>query len=427
MKTKAILTGVLAILVTIPASADGSSPGEMRAACDIAFDPESLRWLVETLSSPSMEGRGVGSPGAERAADVILWQFRTAGLVPLGNEGYYQTFEHDFGPGEGGVRTLRNVVAILDPHKEGDALLIAAHYDHLGVREGMVHPGADDNASGVAVLCGLATAYRQSNPHDGPVVFAAFTGEETGLLGSRRYVAHPPFPLERTAAAVNIDMVGRLGGGSLLVALEGLSDERRAAFLAAAPREVPVTEMRSGYEAGDLASLALAKVPCMMIFTGPHADYHRPGDTPDKIDYVGLSAVGRFLAGAAPIFARDAGGGFHGGPTVAPPREGGDGEERPFLGTVPDFADPGGSGVLVSDVVPGSPAARAGILPGDRVIALGGAPVSDLRDYASALRAHAPGDRVAVTVSREGTTLEFETVLEKKTGGSASPHGHGDR
>ncbi|MFH1276913.1 MAG: M20/M25/M40 family metallo-hydrolase [Candidatus Eisenbacteria bacterium] len=413
------------LFLSIVAGSAGAADDDPTTGAPEPFAVSSLRWLVETLSSPAMEGREAGTLGAERAADVIMWQFRTAGLVPLGDEGYYQTFTYDPGPRKGGLRTLRNVVGILDPHKPGDALLVAAHYDHLGVREGKVHPGADDNASGVALLCELARAYHESNPHDGPVVFAAFTGEEMGLLGSKQYVDNPLFPRERTVAAVNIDMVGRREGNPLLVAIEGLSAARRETFLHQASFDLPVSEMRSGFEAGDLASLVLARIPTMMIFTGPHADYHRPGDTPDKIDYDGLREIGLFLEKEAPLFALDARGGFTGDPGVAESRPEGEREDRPFLGTVPDFTDAAGGGVLVADVVPGSPAERAGILPGDRVTSLGGERVPDLRAYADALRARAPGDRVGVTVSRDGRTFEFEAVLEKKTGGSGSPHGPG--
>ncbi|MFH1680119.1 MAG: M20/M25/M40 family metallo-hydrolase [Candidatus Eisenbacteria bacterium] len=400
---------------------------------------------VRFLSSPELAGREAGSEGERLAAEHIADAFGTIGLDPFpslwaGREvdarltSYVQPFPVfpggepapcAEGPGpepRSPASFARNVLGIVDGDRQGRTLVIGAHYDHLGTKEGIVCPGADDNASGVALLIELARVYAADNPHDGPVIFVAFTGEEIGLLGSRAYVCDPPCPLEKTAAMVNIDMVGRLRGKPLLVAVEGLTDSARASFLRAAGSEdLALAEMRSGYEAGDLAPFAAAGVPSLMLFTGPHADYHRPTDTEEKIDYEGLARVVLFAARAAPLFARFAEDGFHGGalPLAAPSSPA---EERPFLGTVPDFTALGGDGVLIAEVVPGSPAEKAGILPGDRVVGLGNMPVKDLRGYADALRARKPGDVVSVELLRGMQAVGVEAVLVKKPEGSGGGH-----
>jgi membrane-associated protease RseP (regulator of RpoE activity) len=202
-----------------------------------------------------------------------------------------------------------------------------------------------------------------------------------------------------------------------------VADSAREAFRATGAPDLALAEMRSGYEAGDLAPFAAAKVPSLLLFTGPQADYHRPSDTEDKIDYAGLGKVGRFAARAAPLFGRLAAAGFVGPSpsTSAPPAPGGD---RPFLGTVPDFQAPPGEGVLVAEVVPASPAEAAGIRAGDRVVGLGGTPTAGLKEYAAALRLWKPGDRVSVTIRRGAETIETEAVLTKRVEEQGRPSGH---
>jgi len=377
-----------------------------------------------------MEGREAGSPGARLAAAYIANAFEACSLTQMYSGNYFHDFEAVLDSQTAEPALLRNVLGIVDPDRDGPVLVIGAHYDHLGIREGALYPGADDNASGVAILIETARAYADSNPHEGPVLFAAFTGEELGLLGSRSYVADQPLPLDRTAGMINVDMVGRLGENPLLFALVGLSDERRQEFVDALGDDPPVREMRSGYEAGDLTPFAEARVPVFYLFTGPHGDYHRPGDVEEKIDYDGLARVGRFLARAAPSFAHAASGGWS-GPDFGSHTPNGGRSERPFLGTVPDFTDAGGNGVLVADVVDGSPADRAGIQAGDRIIAIDGEAIDDLRGYAAVLRARAPGDGIEITVDRGGERPTFAATLERKNASTQSGHpghpgGHGN-
>ncbi|RMF99362.1 MAG: M28 family peptidase, partial [Gammaproteobacteria bacterium] len=184
---------------------------------------ERLMQHVNYLAAPEREGRGLGSRGLEEAADYIAAEFAAAGLQPGGEAGgYFQPFSSPTGP-DGKPHELRNVIGWLpgsDPALREQAVLITAHYDHLGhgwpderaqAAPGAIYPGADDNASGIAVLIELARAFASGPALPRSLVFVAFSGEEAGLLGSDWYVRHAsPLPIDRVFAVINMDTVGRL-------------------------------------------------------------------------------------------------------------------------------------------------------------------------------------------------------------------------
>jgi hypothetical protein len=188
-----------------------------------------------------------------------------------------------------------NVIGLVpghDPTRASEAVVVGAHYDHLGRSGGTVYPGADDNASGTAVVLELARAFATAAGTPRTLVFVLFSGEELGLLGSRHYVRNPAIPMERTVAMINLDMVGRLGdrplgvggvatGGGLKAVVD---DVGRQLSIALADREAPggATDHAPFYSAG---------VPVLFFHTGAHPDYHRPTDTADKIDADGLARV----------------------------------------------------------------------------------------------------------------------------------------
>jgi len=201
---------------------------------------------------------------------------------------------------------LRNVVAIVrggDPERALDAVVVGAHYDHLGLGgrfsdnpefAGMVHNGADDNASGVAAMIEVCRALARQRRLPRTVVCAAFAGEEIGLLGSEHYVSHPAVPIDRTVAMINLDMVGR-ARGRVMIGMFG-----RRPWLTGLPREMRAwTRLavddfaRGGYQAGssDDASFTSKGVPAIAFFTGFHSDYHRPSDDVQRIDAEGGAQI----------------------------------------------------------------------------------------------------------------------------------------
>ncbi|RMG06620.1 MAG: M20/M25/M40 family metallo-hydrolase [Planctomycetota bacterium] len=315
--------------------------------------------------------------------------------------------------------TAHNVIGVLpgsDPTLKDQVVVVGAHYDHLGRGRhggslaqgaaGQIHNGADDNASGTAGLLELAQALADQRPRR-TVCFVAFSGEERGLLGSAYFVKHPPFPRERIVAMLNLDMIGRLREDRLEVGGVGTSPGFAELVRAAAAGEgLKVQLDPSGYGPSDHASFAAAKVPVLFFFTGLHDDYHRPSDDPETVNAAGAARVARVayrcleaLANAPkrPVY-------------VEVPRKRRRGP-RAYVGVVTG-ADP--RGLALREVVPQSPAARAGLKVGDVLTRFGERPVASLRDLRAALRERKPGDAVKLSVLRHGEALELELTLGER-------------
>ena len=322
-----------------------------------------------------------------------------------------------------------NVIGILpgnDPRLREEAIVIGAHYDHLGQggegslapdQIGQAHHGADDNASGTAAVLALARGFAASGPRPRTLVFAAFSGEELGLLGSGHYVKHPPFPLERTVLMVNFDMVGRLRENRLYVGGVDSGTGLRAVVNDAAQGLGLALELRpSPFAPSDHTSFYAAGRPVLFLFTGAHTDYHRPSDTWDKINAPGLATVATVAARVVDAVARTAtppawvkvdapaGGGRGGGGYGA------------YFGVVPDFGGGDGppDGVRITGVRPGSPAEKAGVRGGDVIVRFAGVDVKTLEDLTFALRGRRPGDQVQVVVRRDGREHQVQAVLEER-------------
>ena len=324
--------------------------------------------------------------------------------------------------------TTANVVGILpgsDPALGAEAVVVGAHYDHLGrgspfslapERGDAIHPGADDNASGTAALLGLAEAMTRTGAPRRTVVVIAFGAEELGLLGSTHYVRHPAVPLERTVAMVNLDSVGRLRDGQLHVMGVDTGDGLRALVEQATQGQTTRVALRGdGIGPSDHTAFLNRERPVVFFFTGPHADYHRPSDTWDKIDADGLRTVTtvayrvvRALADRAqrPAFVRVPGG--------APRAGAGGAGYGPYFGAVPDFGEAPRPGVRLGGVRPGSPADRAGLQTGDVIVRFAGVTVRTLDDFVFALRGRRAGDAVDVTYVRDGGERTVEATLEER-------------
>ncbi len=270
------------------------------------FSQSTLMSHVSWLASPERAGRGLGTPELAASADYIAQQFASAGLQPGGDDGtWLQKFTVESGPDGTPVEAF-NVIGIL-PGKRAEwadqSVVLSAHYDHLGrgwpgVREGFegqVHPGADDNATGVAVIIELARNLAAEGGGSRNLVVAAFSAEEAGRLGSRFYVEHPRFPLEGVRGVINLDTVGRLFDGQLAIHGNNTADEwqhifRGCGFVTGVKNKI----VPGGAEGSDQWSFIERGIPGVQLFTGAHLDYHRPGDTIDKVDGAGLVQVATF-------------------------------------------------------------------------------------------------------------------------------------
>ncbi len=319
-----------------------------------------------------------------------------------------------------------NVVGILegsDPTLKGEAIVIGAHYDHLGrggagslaPREGEIHHGADDNASGVAGVLELARIFAAERAKmKRTLVFIAFSGEEEGLLGSNYYVNQPVWPLDKTVAMVNMDMIGRMKEQKLMIGGTGTAAEWKewiqAQNIAADKLSLSLNE--DGYGPSDHSSFYAKQVPVLFFFTGTHDDYHKPTDTAEKIAYDDEARVIRFVAGLVrAIDARQQ------RPTYAVAKSQAQGRSvgfRVYLGTIPNYAE-SNDGMTLDGVREDSPAAAAGLKAGDKIVKMAGREVRNVYDYTYALGEMKAGQEYEVEVVRGGERLKLKiTPLARK-------------
>ncbi len=386
------------------------------------FDDDALKHAVKVLADPGLEGRGVGSVGLDQATSWVEQRLEEIGLVPYGEKGFRQSWVWRGGDPERDM-TLTNLVAHLpgtDPELAHKPVVVMAHLDHLGRgwpdaragNRGIVHPGADDNASGVAVLLELARAMAGEPSRPRPLVFAVVTAEEAGRVGSHHLMqtlaaSAAPF------ACVNLDTVGRLGAGKLHVLNADSAREWRFIFMGVGyTTGAPIAVVSEPLDSSDQVSCLEVGVPAVQLFTGPNEDYHRPSDTSDRIDPAGMAVVAEAAHAAVGYLAERIDPLTVTISSDAPPKTRPESvtERRASLGTMPDFSH-SGVGVRVQQVMPGSAAEAAGILAGDVVIELDGQEVTDLRAYSALLKAHLPGDEVTVKVLREGAELTLTAIL----------------
>ncbi|MDX2438853.1 MAG: M20/M25/M40 family metallo-hydrolase [Acidobacteriota bacterium] len=389
-----------------------------------AYDAEILIRTVASLADEGLEGRGLGSDGLARATSIVEQHLREGGLEPAGGEGFRQTWTWKGGEPEREMELVNLVARIsgTDPQLDDQPVVVLAHVDHLGTgwpdvragNEGRIHPGADDNASGVAVLLELARTMAAEPPRPRPVLFAVVTGEEAGLVGSRHLLDTLP-PEVAPFACVNLDTVGRLADGKLYVLNADSAREWRFIFMGVGyTTGAPIAVVSEPLDASDQVACIENNIPAVQLFTGPTADYHRPTDTVATIDAEGLvvvteaahEAVGYLAERTEALTVTIAAVGESETTAPAPPAT----ERRASLGTMPDFAFEG-EGVRVQQVMPGSAAEAAGIEAGDVIVAFDGHPVVDLRSYSTLLKGRAPGDDVKVSVVRDGQPVEVSATL----------------
>ena len=379
--------------------------------------PEQLARHTDALTSEEMAGRGLESKGLNEAALYIADQFRNAGLQPIDGT-YIHRFEEVYG-GLGHVE-MANVIGMIPGVNRDLSMapaIIAAHYDHLGIdpETGEAYTGADDNASGVAVMIEVATKLARTFTPQRPVIFVAFDGEEAGLLGSEYFVNNPPGPFETEDlfAMVNLDAVGRLDGRMLQVFASDSAYEwpfmvQGIGFTIGVRSEFPAETIASS----DHVSFLNAGIPSIHLFSGTHLDYHQPTDTADKLDLAGMSDVALWTEEAM-LFLGD---------RVDPLRVNLENAQQPTqvntatsereasLGTVPDFAY-SGDGIRISDVTPGGAAEQAGMQANDVLLSYNGNSIDSLQAYSNLIRESAPGDVVALEIQRDGQVLVVEVTL----------------
>lgn len=371
----------------------------------------------------------------ETAVPVVIVS-RSVGTMMLGGEDELTKAEKGEKVNSSGLKTLikinlnkksgqsYNVVGVLegtDAILKNEAVVIGAHYDHLG-RGGAgslaassqeIHHGADDNASGVSAMIELARQFSQSKNNKRTLIFIAFGGEEEGLLGSKYYVNNPVFPLEKTVAMINMDMVGRLNQNKLIVGGIGTASEWKSLVESRNLKDnlsIPVTITQTsptgnteeftgaltnvtavkppaftlqlnedGFGPSDHSSFYGKQIPVLFFFTGTHLDYHKPSDTAEKINYAGLNQITAYVFEIVktidanpkrPSYMVAKSSGMSGGRTGF----------NVSLGTIPSYAE-SNDGLVLDGVRDESPAAKAGIKAGDKIIKLAGKEIRNVSDY----------------------------------------------
>ena len=332
---------------------------------------------------------------------------------------------------------VKNIIGVLDGKGPlaKEYVIMGAHYDHLGrgdpgslaAGSKAIHYGADDNGSGTTAVLELARRFAANPEREGrSLVFMLFTGEERGLLGSAYYCKNPILPLKDTAAMVNLDMVGRLradektkkdkleiGGVGTAKMFEPLLDKLNSSY------DFDLKKTKSGEGPSDHTSFYHKEVPVFFFFTGLHAQYHRPTDTPDLVNYEGMKKVTDMVEELTsdlatekerPIWQKTA------SSSMSPGRAG-----VPTIRFMPgDYDEDETHGVPVGGVMEGGPADKAGLKKGDWIVEVGGVPVKNMSGYMKAMGAQKGGEPVEFVVMRDG-----KKVTLKVTPDAPGPRGKG--
>ncbi len=356
-----------------------------------------------------------------------------------------------------------NVIGIIegrDPVLKNEAIIIGAHYDHLGhggdgslsPNSNEIHHGADDNASGTSAMLELARQFRKEKQNKRTLIFIAFGGEEEGLLGSKAYTNNPVFPLDKTVAMINMDMVGRLNNKKLTIGGIGTASEWEAIVNQNQPRIMGKTRVENkeitkvsgnnvpisvgingnvmasksfdskvfalqlnqdGFGPSDHSSFYAKKIPVLFFFTGTHTDYHKPSDTADKINYDGLEEVTEFVAEIVKAIDQNPTRPTY---TVAKSSStmGGRTSFNVSLGTIPSYADSDNTGLVLDGVRDDSAADKAGIKGGDKIVKIGDKEVRNISDYMFMLGEMKAGETYDVVVMREGKKVMLKIVPDAR-------------
>lgn len=380
-----------------------------------ALSEKKLHKNLSYLASDKLKGRGTGTPEERKAAAYIAKQFKKAGLLPKGEN---QQWYHHFGfkktsDPHGTVSETalqqysQNVVGYLD-NGAANTIVIGAHYDHLGLghdhnsleanSEGKIHNGADDNASGTAGVIELARYFTGNGVREKHnFLFICFSGEELGLIGSKKYTELPTIDLSTVSFMVNMDMIGRL------------NEEKRIMVggVGTAPNFVPLLESlkepdlsirfdSAGIGPSDHTSFYLKDIPVLFFFTGQHSDYHKPSDDVAKINFPGEKRVLGLVIKTVENLDNI--------PKLVFQKTKNKQEDSPrfkvTLGIMPDYTWDG-EGVRVDGVTDGRPAAKAGLQKGDVIVGLGDLTVKSIQDYMKGLAMFKKGDTTNVKIKRK--------------------------
>jgi Zn-dependent M28 family amino/carboxypeptidase len=385
---------------------------------------DKLKKHIYYLADDKLQGRGTGEEGARLAAKYIAKQFKKIGLKKGVGDSYFQSYTYkksvnphatdeqkDGKPIEG-----QNVIGYLDNGAE-NTIIIGAHYDHLGLGhdgnsldanpEGKIHNGADDNASGTAGVIELARYFvenKRTEPYN--FLFICFSGEELGLIGSKKYCETPTIDLKKVDYMINMDMIGRLNTEKKLIISGVGTSGLWVNLIDYVKTNLSIKTDSSGVGPSDYTSFYRKNVPVLAFFTGQHADYHKPSDDADKINYEGEKLVLEYIAQIVeatctfPKLVFEA---------TKEPTMGSKGF-KVTMGVMPDYAFDG-NGLRIDGVTDNRPAAKAGLKTGDIVTKLGKNEITNVYTYMDALNTFKKGETTQVTFKRGSETLVLDITF----------------
>jgi len=377
---------------------------------------------VNYLAANKLEGRKTGSKGEQIAADYIANRFKSLKIKAKGTNTYFQDFSFNKPSNPHGqvlfdetendtMMSSKNVIGYIDNNAE-HTVVIGAHYDHLGYGgEGSlyvgseIHNGADDNASGTALMLDLANQLKFSNRNNNYLLIA-FSGEEMGLLGSNYFVKNPTIDLSSINYMINLDMVGRLkedkslavyGVGTSPIFKQSINSNNESFNL---------IENESGVGPSDHTSFYINDIPVLHFFTGQHSDYHKPSDDSEKINFEGIKGISDFIYSIISDLNDNGKLSFR--------KTKNETEEVPrfkvSLGVMPDYMFNKG-GMRIDAVTQDRPGYKAGLIKGDIVIKLGEYTVEDMMGYMKALSKFKSGDSTSVVVKRDQDTIKKKVTF----------------
>lgn len=406
---------ILLVLVTFVACENKSEIAINRMKEDVTF-----------LADDKLEGRQTGTQGEVAAAQYIAKRFKNIGLQPKGTDNYLQSFsfkpktdphkEVQFTTNADSTITGNNVIGFINNNAK-TTIVIGAHYDHLGYggegslyreKDKAIHNGADDNASGVAIMLNLASRLKIRNQQaeikdNNNYLFMAFSGEEMGLLGSNYFSKNPTIDAKSINYMINMDMVGRMKPDSTLAVYGTGTSPIFRQTLKSNNDKFKLIENESGVGPSDHTSFYLIDVPVLHLFTGQHEDYHKPGDDTGKLNYQGMNLISDYIINI--ILDLDDNG------KLAFRKTKNESEETPRfkvgLGVVPDYLFDG-KGMRIDGTREDTPAYKADLKKGDVVVKLGDSIVTDMMSYMRALSVFEEGDEPKITVKRGAETIDTQ-------------------
>ena len=381
-----------------------------------------IRDIVYELSDDKFEGRQAGEKGGERAGDYIYNYlnkiFKNHNNVNI----YTQDFEFSISKNphqksnSGIKKNARNIICFID-NKSEETIIIGAHYDHLGYgtfgsrelnKTNLIHNGADDNASGVAMGISLINILYDSNKYYN-YLFIAFDGEEMGLYGSSFFCKNPTINLEDVRFMINFDMVGKLNQNKDL-AINGVGTSSKWKTLINNSNDNNYFSLKfseSGIGPSDHTSFYLKNIPSIHFFTGQHDDYHKPSDKRNKLNYEGIFDVLCFVESM--INSSVSIDNFDFKETKNETKQ--TPKFSVTLGVMPDYLY-SGKGMRIDGVSKGKTADKFGILKGDVVVKMGSIDVTDMMTYMQGLSEYKKGDKTIIKVLRDSEEINITVIFQ---------------